>query len=614
MKILKIIGISLAVLVILIVVACVIFIKTFDINRFKPQIIAQAKAVLSRDIDFERARLDISLRRGINVKVSNLSIADDRQFQQGDFLKVKKVSISLDVMGYLLQKKITLPAIYIDNPQITVIRGKDGLINAAMIGKKPGNEPSTEVSSSSTPTPPAMALPAVLISSFRIEGGKITYIDKSFDPAVCIDVNNISMLVTGISLNEPFPFKVDAAVLSQKKNISINGNIRLNLAANEVEISGLNVSAELSDIDIAKLPAAFPMIKDAPLPQDIKGRINARFDTLKAGPEGLKGLSAIVTLSGAGFKVPQLAAPVTGMSADVKLTQSDAILDKASLSIGSGTIECSGELKDYVAAQKYNMALNISNLSIGDLLLQDKASFRAEGIISGTITATGAGFSPEAVKSNMSATADIFISHAKLVGLNVLRTVLDKITVIPGLSASVEAGLPAELKEKLVQEDTEFSDMILPVSIEAGRMFIKNTSVGTGEFVFTGLAEAGFDGSYALQGAFIITQAMSEAMVSAVSQLQYLYDEKKQIYIPLKVSGTPAGMKFNVDLEYIGKKLLENQAKFQIFKAIDKALGVPAPEEGNGEGTQNQGTSSDSVTAAKEAIGSIIGNIFKNKK
>jgi len=104
-KILKIIGISLAVLVILIVVACVIFIKTFDINRFKPQIIAQAKAVLSRDIDFERARLDISLRRGINVKVSNLSIADDRQFQQGDFLKVKKVSISLDVMGYLLQKK-----------------------------------------------------------------------------------------------------------------------------------------------------------------------------------------------------------------------------------------------------------------------------------------------------------------------------------------------------------------------------------------------------------------------------------------------------------------------------------------------------------------------------
>lgn len=43
MKILKIVLIVSAALVVLLLAGAVIFIKTFDVNQFKPQILAQAK-------------------------------------------------------------------------------------------------------------------------------------------------------------------------------------------------------------------------------------------------------------------------------------------------------------------------------------------------------------------------------------------------------------------------------------------------------------------------------------------------------------------------------------------------------------------------------------------
>jgi hypothetical protein len=111
-------------------------------------------------------------------------------------------------------------------------------------------------------------------------------------------------------------------------------------------------------------------------------------------------------------------------------------------------------------------------------------------------------------------------------------------------------------------------------------------------------------------------------MVSAVDQLQYLLNDEKQIYIPLKISGKAGAPKFNVDAEYLAKKLLENQAKQQIFKAIDRALGgskeQPASQGQNAtqstsatapEGSTQDGSSKKSST--EETIGSILGTIFK---
>lgn len=74
MKILKIILISVFGLVLILILAAVVFVKTFDINRYKPQIIEQASRALRRPVDFQKAELGISWTQGISLKVSRLAI------------------------------------------------------------------------------------------------------------------------------------------------------------------------------------------------------------------------------------------------------------------------------------------------------------------------------------------------------------------------------------------------------------------------------------------------------------------------------------------------------------------------------------------------------------
>ncbi|MDD4941894.1 MAG: AsmA family protein [Candidatus Omnitrophica bacterium] len=616
MRIVQIVVLSLLGAAVVLAAGAVIFVKTFDVNKYKPQIIAQANTALNRRVDFDRARLDISLKQGVNIKISDLVIGEDPSFGEGDFLRIKEISAAIDVIGYLLRKQINVPDVRIDTPRVTIIRQKDGSINAASFGAAAPEGSSAEsaartaarTAAAVNAPQKAFALPEMLISSVRLENGAVTYIDRSFDPAVTLDVTDIFVTVSRISLSEPFPFTLEAAVLALKKNIRVDGNVRVDPASNEITVSGLNAQTELADIVMAKIPVALPMTAGMPLPESVKGLIRVKLDSLTAGAKGMGPFHAAVNVSDGAVRMKEISSSVHGISADIGLTQADAALNKASLSIGSGAVECSGALKDYAGAQKYSMSADIRGLNVREIIAQDDAPFKVEGVVSGTVKAAGEGFSADAVRSNLSATADMSLSKARLVDLNILRAVLDRISIIPGLSGAVEAGLPQELKKKLTQKDTAFLDMKLPVVVENGRVLIRNTAIASDEFIFKGQAQAGFDKSYSLEGDFLITEGFSGAMAAAVPQLQYLLNDEKQIYIPLKVSGTASQIRFSVDLDYIGKRLLENQAKQQVFKALDKALGG-SPQPGTGDAA-GQEAGQDSASAVKEAVGSIIGNIF----
>ncbi len=101
MKILKIILVSFLILLVLVVIAAVTFIKTFDANRFKPQILAQARSALGRDVDIEKLDLGISLSHGADLRIKGMRIGDDPAFQKADFFTVKNVSLAIDALAYL---------------------------------------------------------------------------------------------------------------------------------------------------------------------------------------------------------------------------------------------------------------------------------------------------------------------------------------------------------------------------------------------------------------------------------------------------------------------------------------------------------------------------------
>lgn len=564
MKILRILFISLVILIAIVMLAAVIFVKTFDINRFKPQIISQASKALNRQVDFARPDLGISLFQGISLKLNNLVIVEDPAFGKGEFLAAKDVSLGFDILGYFFRKQVNIPSIFVDSCRITIIRQKDGTINVQSLAK-------------SNPAPTSFILPAIFISSLKGQNCTIMFIDHSFDPALSLEISDLSFSVSRISLNEPFPFSVEAAILSRQKNIKFQGKAQIDLKTKKVTVSELKGRIDLSWITLEKIPFSLPMVKSAILPISLNGKLDVALQELIVGPKGLSSLTADASLTNGSLQFKEMGSPIKNIDMNAKITQNEILADKISAHIGQGLINGSFSVEDYLSQQGYNFSADAQNLNLQDLIAPDRLPVKAEGIVFASIKLKGRGFNAEALHSNLSGQTNVSLTKIKLKNINVLRTVLDKISVIPGLVEKFEATLPERFKQKLTQKDTVLSDIKLPILIENSQLIIKDTVLEADEFLFKGKGQAGFDGAFSLEGSFLIPQDLSASMIAKVSQLQYLLNDKQQIYIPLKILGQAGQLNFNVDVEYIAKKLLMDQVKKQIFKALDKVLGKEEP-------------------------------------
>lgn len=603
MKILKITIISISILVLLFFLAAAIFLKTFDVNRFKPQIISQARSLLSRNVNFQRLSLGFSFTHGIGLKVKGLVIADDPAFQKGDFLSVEEISVGVDILGYLLHRKIDISSIIIDSPRITIIRNKDGSVNAATIGPAPAAQ-GAPAKRETAVKPAAQAVPAALfVSALRVRDAVVTYIDRSLEPAVSTEISNLDLSLRKISLADSFPFQAEAAIFSSKQNIRIEGRVKIDLKSGQASILGLNASTDLSMLELNKISSSLPMVKPDFLPLLIKGRVQVFIPSLTIGSNGLSGLEAAAYLADGHIQLRQLASAVSGLSAGVKVSAGDVLLDKAAASLAGGAVNLSGKIRDYAGEQDFDLKVLSQGLQLQQLIRQDNSAIKIEGLLGLKADLEGEGFSQAALESNLSGSGNITLSNAKLKNINILRTVLDKISIIPGLEEKIEENLSGSFREKLTQTDTELSDADIPFVISGNRAIIKEIVLGADEFLFRGAGEAGFDGSFSLKGAFLIPQELSVAMVSVVQQLEYLLNNDNQIYIPIEVSGKAPALKISVDAEYIAKKILAHQAKSQLFRVLDKAIG-----DTGGEG-QAAGDSKDPI---KEAVGSLLDKIFGN--
>lgn len=604
MKILKIIFISVFVLVLIVIAAALIFIKTFDVNRYKPQIIEQASRALNRPVNFQKAELGVSWTRGLSFKVFDLAIAEDPLFRKGAFLAVKNISLGVDVPVLLFQKKVFLPNIFIDSPEITIIRQKDGGWNVASLISPGAKEKKGAVSGRAPAQAPGpLAMPAIFISSLKLENGTANYIDKSFEPPVTLEISLLNVSVSNISLSKPFSFVIEGAVLGDKRNIRIEGKARIDLKTNEITFSELKGTTDFSEFLLAKIPISFPMTKGAVLPERAKGKAGVDVSEALVGPRGLMALAAGVRWENGALQFKEIASAVKDIQMNGKATLSKFALDKVSASVGGGVIRLSGIVSDYLGKQDFNADINFKDLKIQELLNQDKAPVKVQGAASGQLKLKGQGFTPDALNSSLSGEGNISVTEVKLKGINVLRAVLDKISVIPGLSEKVQANLPDRYKQKLTQEDTSLRDMELPVTIKNGRLLIKDTTISADEFTFKGQTEAGFNGAFSLEGSFLIPQELSAAMVAGVPQLQYLLDENKEMFIPLKVSGKAGQMNFNVDAATMSQKILMNQAKTQLIRVINKALGS-ADQNGAQAGGENS-------AAPGDLIGGLLGTTLK---
>ena len=643
MKIIKILLKLLFVIIIFIVIAVFIFLKTFDVNKYKSQISQEIKNVLGRSVGIGHITLNLSLEQGISLDISGLKVADNPKFSKEDFLTIKDIKLGVDVLSFLTKRQILVSSAKIKSPKIILIRDQNGQfnvqtfqINAEKIGSTSLNITHTDdrskdssdslafAADSKTGNTKEKTLPPLLVQSIKLEDGLLAYRDLEFDPPLTIEVPQINLTVNNLSLTEPFNFSLEASLLSPRKNVSATGLAQIDTDTTNIHFNDIKITSDLSDISPQLLEHSLPMLRGIGLKDGMEGKLETSIGKMVVGPKGLVALSLDGTFKQGKIKLKQVPLPLNHIEAAFEGTENTIKIKGSSLNLGSGTVTAKGSIDDYLKGQDFHFETIISAIDLGEVIAQKDLPAQLQGKLYAEFNTEGKGLSgSSSMLSSLLGDGTVDVKEGKLVGMNILRLVLSKISMLPRLVEKIEKNLPDKYKDELQDKDTVLKKVKLTTKIKNGSLYIEDAKVETNVFLLSGKGTIGFNQEIDMQSTIAIPQDLSKAMVASAEGLQYLLDENNEIVIPLTVTGRIPSLAFLPDLEYLGKKIIMNRGKEELEKVLDKVFGKDkgtsetSPETGgqpSSEGSPSQTQppqDEQKKRPERELIEGILDKIFK---
>jgi hypothetical protein len=284
LKLLKIAAMALLVIFILASAGIVIFIKTFNANKYKPQIIKAISQALGRPAAIDDISLKVSLRGGLVLQLKGFRLNDDPAFSKDNFLEIPRLDAAMDIIGIIFKHRISLAVITIDAPKTVIIRDASGRLNLQTFGMPTASKPS------------ASALPAIFINSFKINNAAVIFKDKAFSPGLSILLDQLNFEIKDFSLDKPFDVLLQAAAFSPRQNFNASAKLALDLIARAVKVCDARASVDLGSFSLEQL-SRLPMIKPGQLPEFLSGKVEIVFAPITVSKKGLSRLSADITLT-----------------------------------------------------------------------------------------------------------------------------------------------------------------------------------------------------------------------------------------------------------------------------------------------------------------------------
>ncbi|HPN55226.1 MAG TPA: AsmA family protein [Candidatus Omnitrophota bacterium] len=433
-------------------------------------------------------------------------------------------------------------------------------------------------------------------------------------PGISLNAPKINLEAQNISLQDPFLLRGSLAYESDVPNISFQSTVAVDPAQQSVHLTAGTVSTDLAQWSMERLKNALVPLKDASLPETLQGTLTLSLSELTAGAQGLVSLDGKGAIKDGIVKMKELAVPLEKINTSFHVTASDVTIDTLTASLGAGRITAQFTMKDYLASQTFETQAKIQGLNLAEVLDQQKAPVKAAGLVSGTFQARGS------VMDMNSITGDgiLDVQEAKLVDLNVLKTVLNGMVFLPNASARLETGLPERYKAKLQDKDTDIRKISFTGTIADGKILIEPAAIEADEFLFSGTSQAGFDQKYIMDGSFKIPEELSAAIVNIIEEMKYLFGQDNAITLPIHVQGEgnkPPTIHVLKTAEDLFKNALRNQGKEALGNVLKKVIGgdSSSPEEQTGTGQPETGqteTPSMEEQIIEKGIG-ILNQIFK---
>lgn len=539
------IAIGLLVLVVLLVGGLFSLPFLIDLNKYQDQYKPPIEEALNRKVQLQDIRLTVWPRVG--ARVAGFALQDDPAFSSGAFASLSSLDVGVKLMP-LLSGKVEVEEITLHQPVITVIKNKNGVLNASTIGRKGVPVPEKP---SRAPIPstegPLKILALLAVDRVSIDGGKLTYRDLSAATPTEYVLQDLELLLREVRLGQtpnlhvatvvqPFnlPVKLDGTFGPLKEAIDIDAiNFQLGVGKTDFTITGnaagndatMNISSPV--INTANLPVALPLKK----PVEIK---------------------------------------------DLKITAEtrgqEAKLNSLSFHLFDGEVKGQGKLIAGSDAPPFKGSVAFQGLQLGQAL---KAVAETPVSISGTAGADllllGKGFSMPDLTKALEGTGHLAVKDGKIEGVNLIQEVASALKV---------AGISLDDAKA-----TAFSTIETDLAIKQGVINVQRLLMDSHDFQATGGGTIGFDQKLNLIVNLNLSQDVS-LKLAAVSPVVKVAMKDGRLSLPLAITGTAQAPSYGVDVKGLTGKVQE-QVKKKVEETVGGLLkGTTKPEDLKKEGQE----------------------------
>jgi len=623
MRILKYIFLIFLALILISVLLVFFFLRSFDINQYRTQAADALGRQLGRDVTLGQMALRFDFRQGVVVQAESFEIANPVSISPAPFLSFKDLRLELDFLPILLKRELIFTSLYIHEPELNLIRDQAGRLNIPLIDRnksvlsaeKPAIEKPNASHPSASPSPAAGMRWSV--QKIVVEGGRAVWEDRQTIPQRKIMLHQLDLNLQGRTMEEEFQVRLKAALASEQPNIFLQTRLRYDLATRHLELTAGRLETDLSSFDLNRVKTMFPELKTAVLPKILAGRYEMTVERLAVDSRGVQAMSLKGQLRGGQLGMPAFKEPFKKISADYLVNKDVLDLSQFGFTLGSGAVNGSGRVKDLFADPATRLEMILEEIKLGDLIPPFENDVRFVGRLNGQMKMGFSGMDGNRIRQSLSGEVALSVSEPRLENLNLLRLVLDRISIIPDLAQRIYTGLPDKYKAKMQVNATVFYPMDLRLKMHDGILDLNETLIKADEFDLSVSGQLFPDGELSLKATLFIPEDLSASMVQAAEELRYLLAEDGRLVIPFRpYRGPVVQLRLLPDLEYLSKRILVNRGAQEIERLLDDVFERDEDADGSSdfEPTQADGqpeaNPEEGRSPGRQLIENVLDSIF----
>ncbi len=547
-----------AALIVFVVAGSAVFLATFDANQYKGLIESKAGEALGSQVKIGSVHLRFANGVALGIKQLELFEKD----AAAPALSVDNTQVSLKLLP-LLRRSVEVGAVQIDRPRLTLVR-ESGVVRVSGI-RLPSQTAKPESASGSSAPAPAMAFE---VAQVKIVDGEIVYRDLTAGAVSQITAKHLNVTLKNVSLAGPIRFDADAALFGDKTNVRLQGEAA-SLTGGKPELRNFTAAVDLGLMDFGLLAEAVPAIKQAGLRQDFGGKIEARVDRVVLGPAGPENLSVKLKVTDGRAGLAAVKPYFENIQLSASIDDKAAQIDDLSLRFSDGTIKAKGIVQDYRRTPRSQFELAVQGVRIDPFVpVTSEGKALVEGAVSLAFKGSGNGAAWPEISRTLNGEAALELEQGVKLNLNIIREILGKLSMFPGLVETLEKNLPESYRPKLTQQSTILNPVRHTFPIHDGTVQIRDLQVSTDFFSAQLNADAQLSGSLDGTGTVQLDKTFSKGMLDGFPQTELLVNSVSQIELPLILKCAEGKFSVLPDVE----KIIRNLASGGGVKALSGLL------------------------------------------